>query len=159
MSANRPLLASFDGSNGSDEGSSQSSPEIKANAGSLLVSAVASTLTTASSSAVFLKEFSDALRLKRARSTDGGEEDGEEAYDDGGDPDALWTVGVEGKAFRARWSFHGTDSDEVDIPKGAVLAGIARNADWYLVRVEDDDSVGLVPVAYVVEVDPAVRQA
>ena len=58
---------------------------------------------------------------------------------------------VAGKRLRTRYSFHGTERDEVDVPAGASLTAVDRNDHWTVVRVDETGAVGLIPNAYVLD--------
>ena len=134
--------------------SSRSQPQLGPNGGGggqsdLLAQAM-------SASAIFMKEFNNALRLRhdddagaeyeQAGMGDGmGEEGGPELDVD--ELDELRSDGVEGRRLRANWSFHGTDTDEVDVRKGAEMTAMGRNSQWYLVST-DKGELGLIPVSY-----------
>lgn len=53
--------------------------------------------------------------------------------------------------LRTRYSFHGGDYDELDIPAGVALLGLSRNNDWWVALDESSGKVGLVPLSYVTE--------
>jgi len=76
------------------------------------------------------------------------------AYDGGADaartPLATGKALI-GKRLRTRYSFHGTEGDEVDVDAGEALTAIDRNEHWTVVRVDMTGRVGLIPNAYVME--------
>lgn len=54
----------------------------------------------------------------------------------------------QGAKLRTRFSFHGTDADELDVAAGVYLTTIAKNDDWFVAKT-DDGRIGLIPAAYV----------
>jgi len=64
---------------------------------------------------------------------------------------AVTDTSVAGKLLRSRFSFHGTENDEIDVAAGEAMTAIERNADWYLVKLEGANKVGLIPATYVVD--------
>ena len=60
--------------------------------------------------------------------------------------------GVTGKRFRTRYSFHGDEDDELDVPAGADLTGIEKNEAWLVARDENTGNIGVIPLSYVTEV-------
>ena len=61
-------------------------------------------------------------------------------------------AGVTGKRFRTRYSFHGDEEDELDVPAGADLTAIDRNEAWLVARDESTGNIGVIPLSYVTEV-------
>ena len=57
-----------------------------------------------------------------------------------------------GKKFRTRYSFHGDEEDELDVPAGADLTAIDRNEAWLVARDETTGNIGVIPLSYVTEV-------
>jgi hypothetical protein len=58
---------------------------------------------------------------------------------------------VIGMRLRSRYSFHGTESDELDVPPGRALTAIGRNADWWIAQDDLTQKIGVIPRTYVTE--------
>ncbi len=59
-------------------------------------------------------------------------------------------IGVaNGMILVARYSFHGVNSDELDVSKGALLHGIEQNGDWWTCSDPETGKLGLIPTSYV----------
>ena len=73
------------------------------------------------------------------------------AGDDAASAAASKAVGktLAGRRLRTRFSFHGTEADEVDVPAGEVLTAIDGNELWTVVRVDLTGQVGVIPNTYV----------
>lgn len=56
---------------------------------------------------------------------------------------------VKGMVLRTRYSFHGTEQDELDVPAGTSLTAIERNDNWYVCKDERTGKYGLIPSSYV----------
>jgi hypothetical protein len=97
---------------------------------------------------IFQREMNHALSLKIMFTTtlEGDDEENEDLL-------RLETLDVEGRPMKARYSFHGTDDDEVDVDKNEPLIAIGRNPHWVLVHVDRTKKIGLVPATYVVFTD------
>ena len=61
-------------------------------------------------------------------------------------------VKITGTRLRAKYSFHGEEEDEVDVPAGAALTAIELSAegDWYVVKVDETGAIGCIPASYTV---------
>ena len=56
---------------------------------------------------------------------------------------------VAGLQLRTRYSFHGTEDDELDVPAGAALVAVDKNDNWYVCEDEVTGRFGLIPASYV----------
>jgi len=59
------------------------------------------------------------------------------------------TVDVHGLYVRTRFSFHGTEADELDVQAGVTLKAVEKNDNWYVCQDERTGSYGLIPINYV----------
>jgi hypothetical protein len=56
---------------------------------------------------------------------------------------------VHGAILRTRFSFHGVEEDELNVPAGTALVAIEKNDYWYLCQDEHTGRFGLIPISYV----------
>ena len=55
---------------------------------------------------------------------------------------------IEGRILKAKYSFHGVETDELNVASGETLTAIDKTNDWYICK-DSKGQVGLIPASYI----------